>query len=196
MIRNQKGFSLVELMAVLVLTSVILVPLLISFTNSIVENQKAQSSRLAASVAEGALYSFEKIDFAEYRAALDSAQAGGADYLELNVDNCATNFSNPSDITICEEIFNMISSNLSFDATTFKVYIFDYSLTTAEHNGLVTDGSIEESARDEINTNQDILDARDGADNQNLIWFVLWLDYYDNPDQYLVATGIIANDDL
>lgn len=193
---NNHGFSLIELMAVLVISSIVLVPLLISFTDSLTINRQARDSRIAASVTEGALYAIEKIDFADYRTPLSTENTAGNYYLELNVNECATIFLNASDVAICQSIFNMTSSNMSFDATTFKIYLFDYSLTTAEHNALIADESIEPNVRSELANNADILAAMNGTDNQQLIWIILWLDYYDNPDLYMVATGIIANDDI
>lgn len=193
---NQKGFSLIELMAVLFISSVVLVPLLISFTDSIKINQRSQTNRIATTVAEGALYAFEKIDFIDYRTALSTENTNGNYYLELNLDECPNIFLNADDLAICESIFNMTSSNLSFTSSQFKVYMFDYSLTTAEYNALLANQSIEVSVRNELNNNTDIVAALNGVDTPHLIWVIIWLDYFDNPEQYLVATGLIANDDV
>jgi type II secretory pathway pseudopilin PulG len=194
---NQKGFSLVELLAILVLFSVVLVPLLFSFNNSLLENRKAMTARVSASIAEGALYAIEKISFSDYRSSLDTAQNGGDLALELNEDECATVFTSATDIAVCDGIFSMTSASVSFNAATFRIFLFDYALTTAEHASLVNDTNLPQSVRNEINENADILAAitESPPATQNLIWVMLWIDYYDDPDQFLVTTAILANDD-
>lgn len=194
---NQNGFSLIELLAVLVLMSVALVPLLFSFTNSLRANEEALTGRLASSVGDGAIYAIEKIPFSSYRAALDSAQGGGALYLELNADNCDTAFTDPTEQIVCGNIFAMTSSNLSFDSSTFKIFIFDYSLTATDHTSLYGNVNIPTSAQNEIETNSDILNAISTSPpaTQNLIWMVIWIEFYESPQETMVFTGIIANDD-
>lgn len=187
---NQKGFSLIELMAVLVLSSVVLVPLLLSFTNSLQANRQALTSRRAASVAEGALYALEKIEYNLYDTYL-----GVNDYVVLDADQCNTAFVDAIDQTICDTIFAMESANLSFPSSDFKIYLFRYNFS-GEHATLVNDTNLPLSVRNELASNPDILEASlEPTGNLSLIWGIIWLDYYDDPDAYLVSAAIIADDD-
>lgn len=193
---NQNGFSLLEILAVLVLSSLVLIPMLTSFTNNLEANRQSLESRKAVSIVESSLNGIDKIDFVDYRDALDSAYLGGDRYLELNEDDCATVFTDPVNEAICDSIFSMTIADLTLDSNTYRMFLFDYNLTTAEHNALVGDTSLPQQVRDEIETNQDILDARNNPDDiQNLVWVVIWVDYFDSPDRYIINTTLIVNDD-
>jgi prepilin-type N-terminal cleavage/methylation domain-containing protein len=193
---NQNGFSLLEILAVLVLSSVVLIPMLTSFTDNLNANRQSLESRKAVSIVESSLNGIDKIDFIDYRDALDSAYLNGDRYLELNEDDCSVVFTDPVNIAICDSVFGMTSVDLTLDSSTYRMFLFDFNLTTAEHNALVGDTSLPEQVRGEIETNQDILDAlNDPDDIQNLIWVVVWVDYFDNPDRYIINTTLIANND-
>ncbi|QMS85931.1 type II secretion system protein [Candidatus Xianfuyuplasma coldseepsis] len=187
---NQKGFSILELMAVLVIFSVILVPLLISFTNSLEINRQALTQRIAASVAEGALYAIDKIDYSQLALAVPEVGVDPDNYLTLDVNTCSTEFGGANDIAICESIFEMQSQNLTFDATEFKLYIFEYGA----YDEVVNDTSLPIDVRNVVALDADVIAAND-APIDSLFWAVIWLDYFDDPDLILVNVGIVADED-
>ena len=103
----------------------------------------------------------------------------------------------PNDQLICQSIFSLESSSKTFDETEFQVFMFDYSLTDSEMLELTGPSSTLPSAViNELENNDDIQLAMNGADTQHMIWVIIWIDYFDDPDLYLVVTGLIANDDL
>jgi len=191
--RNQNGFSLIELLAVLVLSTVILVPLMASYTNSIRLNDRSQNHEIASSIADGAFYSIAKIDFSEFRTLLDTANGNNEFFIEVNGTTCDTLAAAASE-NLCDNIFNQIWSNQTFDATEYKMYMFDYSLTTAEYNQLLADESIVPRVRNHIQNSTDITSTLDGTDLQGVIRVIVWIDYYDDPDQFFVMEGLIADE--
>ena len=141
----------------------------------------------------------KKIDFSKYRDALDTENNANNYYLELDYLDCddVTILSVPNDQLICQSIFSLESSSKTFDETEFQVFMFDYSLTTAEFDQLTDISSpLPASVIKELENNDDILLAMNGTDTQDLMWVMIWIDYFDDPDLYLVVTGLMANDDL
>ncbi len=191
--KNQNGFSIVEILAVLVITSVILVPLMATFSGSLELNNRSQQRLSATSVADSTLYGLEKIDFNDFRTKLDTANSSGDYYIEINEDNCNTLITT-ADQYLCTHIFTTIWNNASYSSATYKVFMLDYSLTTAERTSLLADTNIPESVRSTIETDDDIQLHLNGTDISTLIRVIVWIDFYDDPDLYMILTGLIADE--
>lgn len=192
---NQKGFSLLEIMAVLVIFSLLLFPLTSSFSDAYARNQRSQRRRIATGIASGTIYGLDKIDFSEYRGLLDTANTGGPYYIELNQDNC-TLLSTESE-PLCDQLFGSIWSSSTYDATTYKVYMFNYHLSTNERDQLQSNGSIEQSVRDlfdPVTGDADIISNISDVDTPTLIRVVVWVEYNFNPQLDLTLTGLIVDD--
>jgi len=190
---NQNGFSIIEVLAVLVIISIILVPLMSSFSGALELNDRSQQRLSATSVADSTLYGLEKIDYDDFRGKLDTANSNNDFYIEINEDNCNTLIST-ADQYVCNQIFTTIWNNTSYSSATYKVFMFDYSLTTAEHTSLINNVLIPESVREKIEFDEDILASRNGTDLSTLIRVVVWIDFYDDPDLYMILTGLIADE--
>lgn len=189
---KNSGFSLIELLAILLITTVLIVPLLSTLIGNVELNSRAKLNRSATSIAESTLYGLEKIDFSDFRGQLDIAN-GSTFFIEYSKDQC-DNLSSTSDELFCTEVFSAISNNFEPDSTEYKVYMFNYSLTSAQHNFLVNGSTIEQSAKDVIDTNTDILAQIGQTDVSDLIRVVVWIDYHDDPDLYVIIPGLIFND--
>ncbi len=191
---NQKGFSLIELLATIVVVSIVLVPLLFSFTNSVQINRQSLTQRIAASVAEGMQYSIEKIDFTEYRSILNQENRPNHYYADIDASECNTLFTATTDQTICNAIFTAQSANFTCDSDICKMYLFNYDFD-GQYDNIINDTTIPESVRNALQTNDEIINAKNNPINtDNLIWMILWIDYYDDPNLTLAVVGIIAND--
>lgn len=199
---NNKGFSLIEILAVLVMSTVLLVPLMTSFTSTIQINDISQQRRNATSVASGTLYGLDKIDFSKFRTQLDDAYSSGDYYVEFNEDTCNTLTPPPgtpasADENFCSYIFESIWNNLEFDVTSFKVYLFNYNMTSTEFNYIINPNQTDQimsQVQDEIANDTDITGKLDNPNITTLIRVVIWLDYYDDPDRYVTLSGLIADD--
>lgn len=190
--KNNSGFSLVELMAILLITTILIIPLLTTLIGNVEMNERAKLRRSSISISESTLYGLEKIDFSDFRTQLDAANTSSY-YIEYTIDTCS-NLSTTSDQNLCTEIFSSISNNLQLTSTNFKVYMFNYSLTTAQHSQLINGSAIEQEVKNVIETNDAILDKLNQTDVPSLIRVVIWIDYFDNPDLYVVVPGLIFDD--
>jgi len=194
---GNRGFSLLEIMAVLVISSVILVPLMATFTDSLNINNRSNMRRITSSVAENAYYGLEKIDFSEFRTQLDIANGASDYFIELTKADCNSSFVSADAQAICTSVFNAQWNSVDFTASEFKIYMFDYVLTNAEWTALQVDPGIESGVQNVIQTNADILANIDNnVSNKidSLIRVILWLDYFDDPDQYYILPGVLADE--
>ena len=192
---NQKGFSLLEIMAVLVIFSLLLFPLTSSFSDAYARNQRSQRRRIATGIASGTIYGLDKIDFSEYRGLLDTANGNFDYYLELNENNCSE-LSVESE-PLCDQLFSSIWSSSTYDAATYKVYMFNYHISTNERDDIINNGSIKPSVRDlfdSVTGDDDILSNISDADTPTLIRVVVWVEYNTNPKLDITLTGLIVDD--
>lgn len=185
MLRNKNGFSIVELLAMVFITSVIIVPLMSTYVRNFELNDQQHTRRSALSIAQGTLYGFDKIDYTDLKSLVDTANSGGTYYIELNESTC-TNLTAVTDESYCLAIFQSIHNNLTLDQTTFRVFIFDYNLSAANVTTLQSNGSIPQQVRDEIGT----LGITDGS-NTALLHMVVWIYFETNPDLYMVLSGVL-----
>ena len=194
--KKNNGFSLIEILAVLFITSALLVPLLSTLVGNIEINARARSMRNATSIAEGTLYGFEKIDFFDLRTRLNTANSSTF-YLEYSYDKCdnLNESTDRNDTYLCQEIFSTVFNNLELDNASYKVYLFNYSLTAPQFDYLSNGSSIKQEAKDLIaDPLGDIYAQVDEPDDLDLIRIVVWIDYHDDPDLHVVLTGLIYND--
>jgi len=190
---SNRGFSMLEILAVLAISTILLVPLMSSFSNSIKLNEMSHAQRSSTSIADGTLYGIEKIDFSEFRTLLNTANTNNDFYIEINEDNCSTLLDTVNQ-SLCTQIFDTIWNNLTFDSTTFKVYMYDYILTTEKYNSITTNGSIKKQVRDSILNDTEIVPDDISADIPTLIRVAVWLDFYDEPDLYVTLPGLIVDE--
>jgi prepilin-type N-terminal cleavage/methylation domain-containing protein len=189
---NNKGFSLIEIMAVLVLTTIILVPLLSGLSDSYNANQRAQHRSNALSIAQGSIFALEKIDFIEYRTQV-TASLGGLDYVELNEGNCS-DFDSIINEGICDNIFTQIWNNEKYDADTFKIFIFDYKLTGDQYNNIMGEDAVPSEVKDAISENDDITTHLNEDNIETLIRVVVWVQYFENPDRAVTLEGMLVDE--
>lgn len=208
--RSQNGFSLLEVLTVIIISTAVVIPLMRTLYGNFELNDRVQSRRDATSIADGSIYAMQKIDIDIFidpvNGLLTTTNGNGTYYIELhggtttfgsNDFTCDFDISgliDTADEEICEAIFSTIWNNLSLDWTEFKIYMFDYALTTTQYNSLVGNGSIELEAREAIQTDEDILATLDQPSITGLIRVVVWIDYYDDPDLEITLTGLIADE--
>lgn len=191
MLKNNKGYSIIELLAVILITSVVLIPLMQGFIQSIENNYRQQEKRNAASMAEGTLNAFDKLTFSNINTLLDDNKLNNNLYFyEFNADNCAI-FDAPTDDTLCLEIFNAIYNNFQADSTQFRVFVYESNLSTLEKDDLTNRGTstLPEQVMKEIDNIPTTLEP-----SIDLLNVTVWIQYNTDPDLYIVVTGKI--DDL
>lgn len=185
MVKNEKGFTIIELLAVIVIASVILSPLMYSLVNNVTTNALLHTRRSSLSLADGAIYGFDKLSYTD----LENLQTNASDHhLAFDSQTCSQ-LSSSDDEDTCDVIFGLNFNNVSFDETQFKVIVYDYNIDPNDHDDLIADNSIPQAVRDEIATIPTSTDA-----NPGLLRITVWINYSDDPYRTIVVSGLLAGD--
>ena len=133
MLKNNKGFSLVELFAMILISTVIIYPLMTSLVKNIEINDRLQQRRSASNIAEGSLYTLDKLDFVDLQGLVEDANLliPPTDYyIELNSGTCGI-LASTADQLVCTELFNSVWNNLTLTSDQFRIFIYNYNLPQA-----------------------------------------------------------------
>lgn len=194
MIKNNKGFSLVELLAMILITTILIYPLMQALVKNIEVNERLHLRQSATSIASTSLYGFEKLDYDKLYGLLDDKNTNGEYILELNALECDSLTSGSADELLCIEIFNLISNNFTAGAEEYKVFIYNYNLPVGYYNELTRENntSIPEEVKDQIR----ILDTSesDEPSPETLLRVTVWIKYYNDPPYYVVLSGLIFDE--
>lgn len=188
MLRNNKGFSLVELFAVIFIASAIIYPLMTALVGNIEINDRLHLRRSATSIADGALYGIDKLDFTDLYNQVGVANSAGEYYVELNIDNCSTLFST-ADQNLCDQLFATIWNNLSLDAAHYRVFVYDYNLPQSSIDDLYGNALIPLEVRNDIYNL-----AASSVVNTSLLRVSVWIQYYDDPIGTIMISGLIFDE--
>lgn len=195
--KNNKGFSLLEIMAVLALSTIILVPLLNSLSNAYNANIRAQQRSNAMSISESSMLALEKIDFQEMRTLIDNN--GNNHYFELDADSCQS-LEDPLDISYCETIFSQIWNNETYTPDNFKIYLFDFRVDPGVKSTILGN-DLPDSVITEINNfdefeivtfDEDPLNINNKPNVESLIRVVVWINYNEDPYKDVTTGGMIG----
>lgn len=193
MVKNEHGYTLVELFAVIIISTVIVIPLLTTLVGNIEINSRMHERRNATSIAEGLVYGFDKLHFDDMQTALNTEIGLGNYFVEINSTKCATVFTNtdPNDSSaaLCTYLFNSISGNTTFDSTHLRVFVYNYDLTATALSNLAGDTNLPLDVREEIAKNTASTDG-----NTDLMRLTIWIQYYEDPLKILVLSGVIINE--
>jgi len=188
MLRNNKGFSLVELLAIVVISSIIIWPLTTTLVNNIEINNRLHARYSGTSIADNTMYSFDKLDFVDLQDLVNTANGNNDYYIELNSTTCST-LSSTADQALCTQLFATIWNNISLDETEFRVFIYDYNLRQNEINDLLGNGTLPQEVRNEIG-----LMTASNDPNPNLLRITVWIEYYQDPVYEIVLSGLLFDD--
>ena len=107
MLKNNRGFSMVELLAMIIITSAIIFPLLTSLVDSFEVNSIMHDRKSAITITETTIYAFNKLSYQDLANKVDTANTNGDYYIELTEANCDTLIF-PDDVDLCLRIFDTI----------------------------------------------------------------------------------------
>ena len=146
-LRNEKGFSLIEMIAVLFIASVVLLPLLVGLTGNIRVNNTQIDKSIASQISVTTIQTFEEMNFNNlyntwlnsYTDWIDNPSENGIILRlssDLETDQCSALsstmhftdfFQYESNQSVCQQIFEIKSINRSFDSDEFMVFIYPFS---------------------------------------------------------------------
>lgn len=192
---KHKGFSLVELFAVILLSSVVLVPLLFSLASNVEVNDRINQKNAASLVSISTIRGFDTIRFTDI---LTLDMLNTSNYVEFNRDNgqCQALPLGPTGVMnnrdICEYVLDQQIANIGFSAEEFRVFIYPQVLTLTEKLALLNNQNIPQSVRDDMNQNITV------SDNPPSRVFALYISVYIEYDSgrslTLVRTEVISDD--
>lgn len=188
MVKNEKGFTLIELLAIVVLASVILAPLMQSLVSNVTTNIRLHTRRSSVSLAESAIYGFDKLSYTDLDDLLTSSTHN---YLMFDSSNCDQLTLVPKDSSICSLVFSSKFNNVEFDDTQFKVYIYDYNISSGDQGFLTGAGS--PIPYQEV---KDVIGALTPSNDPNpgLLRITVWINYSDDPYEYTIVSGLLIGE--
>lgn len=188
--QNNKGFSLVEILAMIIITTAIIFPLLTTLIDSFEINRLMHDRRSAITVSETTVYAFDKMNFSDLRNQVNDANdITNKYYIDFDVDKCI-NLTVNDDETLCGRIFDSIWNNVNFDKENFRVFIFNYNLTADQIRILSEDMTdIPKVVRDKI-----ALIPENLASNDNLLRIEVYIRYADGELGTTTLSGYLYNE--
>ena len=190
--RNQKGFSLIELLAVILISSSILVPLLFSLAGNVEVNDRVNKRNAASQITISTIRGFDTIRF---RDILDLPGLQTNNYIVFTVDNCNI-LPNPTAVhmnsrEICEYVFTQKIANYDFTVEEFKLVIYPIALDETVKNTLLTEAAndLPEDIVAEMNERIAI-----GNPSNFILNITVWIDYSSTTDARIIRSEVIARD--
>ncbi len=127
---NGKGFSLLEILAVIMLTAAVVFPLLASLTGNMEVNDRVRRRNAASLVTVSALQGFNAAPFSRLDEALkDHVENHEEAYIYFDKDICAAKeaYDIPAGSNVwnvCELVFDLKMANETFAAENFRVFLY------------------------------------------------------------------------
>lgn len=192
--RNQKGFTLLELMAVIVLATTVLVPMLSGLIGNYEVNDRMHQRKAASSLTLTTIAAFEKVHFDNI-----DRHLGTQSITEVSLEDCPSfdiDITNPnnyryiSSAEVCDRIFNQEWNSIQFIGEgTFRVFFYPYHLSETEISTISSDSTIPEKVRNEVS------DLTPSAQiDDEILRITVWIEYDDKTEQSVVASGVINRD--
>ncbi len=195
MVKNSKGFSLLEILAVILIATTVLVPLLSSLVGNANINRREINKEAASNIIAVSINGFNTIRFRDLVGAIDDIET--AMYKEFNKDEgCSdlpTGHTPKSSIEICELVFQSTAANVSFEADAFRVFLVPFSIPQADFDFLTDPNNTD--IPEEIKTLiiENVLINETPSSTQPLNIFI-WIQYGPRDRDILVDKGLIARD--
>lgn len=198
MIKNNKGFSLIEIFAMILITTVIIYPLLQSLVKNIEINDKLNQFRNATNIADSALYTIDKLNYTNLEDEVDTENLAGEYYILLSLDECSTILISTEDIRVCEQLFNSVWNNLELTNEQFKLYIYSYFPTQDSIDILLANNLIPLEVKSEMDAattyEEGLIINPNLQPNTTLLNIVVWIEYYYDPTSVVVISGVIFDE--
>ena len=184
---GNKGYSMIELFAVIFIVSVIIFPLLNTLVNNITTNARYHNRRGAVSIAQGTLEGFQRVSFSDLETLIEAQNTAGEYYLEFDSTNC-TDLS-ASETGLCQQLFSSTWSNFNADSDHFKIYFYNYRMTDTIQATLLADPNIPDQVKDHIENIETTT-----IPNPEMYYAICWILYDDDTGSALIMEGLISNE--
>jgi prepilin-type N-terminal cleavage/methylation domain-containing protein len=195
--RNQKGFSLLELMAVIVLATTVLVPMLSGLIGNFEVNKRMHARKAASSITLTTISALDKVGFDNFEDAY-LLKTRPESIVEITQGDCGDfDFTEPSPNyrrgsgEVCDMIFSQEWNSIKFDAAeTFKVFLYPYYLDEAEINNILSLNDIPKRVLGEI---EDLTPSMGKIDG-DIYRVTVWIQYDQDTELDIVSSGVITRE--
>ena len=182
---GNKGYSMIELFAVIFIVSIVIFPMLNTLVSNITTNTRYHNRRGAVSVAQGTLEGFQRISFSSLETLIEEQNDANTHFLEFDSTDCST--LSTSDNGLCQQLFNATWSNFNADSDHFKIYFYNYRMTQDIQNTLLANPNIPEEVKTHITEIETSL-----IPNPELYYAICWIEYDDETNSALIMEGLIS----
>lgn len=197
--KNQKGFSLIELLAVILISTSVIVPLIFSLSGNFETNVRLINKSVATTVTTTALQGFQDMYYQDIEIVLETSPEpfliftadSGCDLLRTSSVQPRNSFNiYTNNLGVCNQIFEIQSINRSFTSDEFMVVVYPYRTPDlasyqASVNQAFTEGRIPVEVRDAM------LETLQG-DTISILRVVTWVQYADDASQNITRTGLLS----
>lgn len=118
---NQKGASLVEIIATISLTSIVLILIYQIFSHNIRLNSINREQTINANIANGIINYISSQDFETFNSYL-----GENKYVKIDADTCTILFTDENEINNCNIVFSPLIINKQYTSDNLYAFIFPY----------------------------------------------------------------------
>lgn len=120
-LKNNKGASLIEIIATITITSIALIMIYNIFSYNINHNKVNREQTINANIAYGILNYFSSQDYPIFQSHL-----GDNEYVKIDVNTCEEIFLNENEITNCKVILSPLINNKQYTSDNLYVYLLPY----------------------------------------------------------------------
>jgi len=120
-LKNNKGASLIEIVASITITSIALILIYNIFSFNIRQNKINREQTINANIANGVLNYFSSQDFSIFRNHL-----GEYKYVKIDVNTCKLLYTNENEVNNCEVILSPLINNKQYNNEDLYVYLLPY----------------------------------------------------------------------
>ena len=202
--RNEKGFSLIEMLAIILIASTVLLPLLVGLTGNIRVNDTMINRSIAATIAATTLQTFETMYFKDLEEQLNNPDNGDGVVLIFNAEQGCENLKLTAPSTqfyiflsnreTCNRVFEIESINRSFESEQFMVFIYPFTLESeAAKNAFDTaidqNENIPEDVKAQIKREVTVTES---GRTFRVLRVLVWINYGEQERQSIVRTGLLS----
>lgn len=189
---NNKGFSMVELFAVIFIASAVIFPMMTTLVNNLEINDRMQTRRSALSIAQGALDGFNRMEFSKIETMMDGVETSTPYYVEIDASDFDEAYPalSTEDQALAKILFELEANNQTFPADRFKVFIIHFNIDGTVKNYLTGNNSnLPQSVKDEVLKIETSI-----LPNPELYYIYVWIEYDVDTESSLVLGGLLSND--
>ncbi|WP_027409477.1 prepilin-type N-terminal cleavage/methylation domain-containing protein [Anoxybacteroides tepidamans] len=189
-----KGFTLIEVLASIVILSAAAAGIFLFFTNAMKYTSYNQGKTVAINVARGVLSYVERLDFSTLQKYVeDEINSTNALYVELDAAKCGLSlFENKQ---VCEALFRPTINNVTYDEQRIHVFIIPYN-DPQRWNDLKQSPPAEFPASLQQKIKETAIENTDPKLQKYLLKVYVIVRWGDDPNQAEWLEGVIANETI